>query len=167
MSDFAGLNNQSSAEAARNAMRQQQRGATPFGAAFSTPPSSNRGRSRSGDRGVADLFDNMIQPKSSSDQPMPAMLEAPVVYPDVQTGPRVGKRVAINLQKGVDLPKAIQRLDIRLAVNRVRSDMHKQKFHERGGLKRKRLASERWRRSFKEGFDAVAKRVRELTAKGW
>ncbi|KAK3073719.1 hypothetical protein LTS18_014382, partial [Coniosporium uncinatum] len=64
MSDFAGLNNQSSAEAARNAMRQQQRGATPFGAAFSTPPSSNRGRSRSGDRGVADLFDNMIQPKS-------------------------------------------------------------------------------------------------------
>jgi len=166
MSDFAGLNNQSSAEATRNAMRQQQRGATPFGADFAAPPTSNRG-SRSGNRDIADLFDSMIQPKPSSNQPMSPTYEAPVVYPDVQTGPRTGKRVSINPQRGVDLPKAIRTLDIRLAVNRVKSDMHRQKFHERAGLKRKRLASERWRRRFKEGFSAVATRVRELTAQGW
>jgi small subunit ribosomal protein MRP21 len=49
--------------------------------------------------------------------------------------------------------------------NRIRADFNRQRFHERGGLKRKRLASERWR--FKEGFQRTVTRVQELRRKGW
>lgn len=51
--------------------------------------------------------------------------------------------------------------------NRVKYDFNKQRFHERPGLKRKRLASERWRARFKKGFSHVTARVSELTRKGW
>jgi predicted transcriptional regulator len=54
-----------------------------------------------------------------------------------------------------------------MARNRVKRDFQMQRFHERGGLKRKRLKSERWRARFKIGFDATCKRVTELTKKGW
>jgi hypothetical protein len=54
-----------------------------------------------------------------------------------------------------------------MARNSVRRDFNKQKFHERPGLKRKRLKSERWRARFKTEFAATCKRVTELTRKGW
>lgn len=54
-----------------------------------------------------------------------------------------------------------------MSRNRVRADFQKQRYHERAGLKRKRLKSERWRARFKVGFYEVTRRVTELTRKGW
>jgi len=49
----------------------------------------------------------------------------------------------------------------------VKADFAYQRYHERGGLKRKRLRRERWRKRFSEGFKATIARVRELTRQGW
>ena len=51
--------------------------------------------------------------------------------------------------------------------NRIKADFNRQRFHERAGLKRKRLKSERWRRRFRIGFESVVKRVDALRRKGW
>ena len=58
-------------------------------------------------------------------------------------------------------------------LNRInREDFVKQKYnsqreHERKGLKRKRLRSERWKARFKMGFKAAAERVLYLKKQGW
>jgi hypothetical protein len=51
--------------------------------------------------------------------------------------------------------------------NRIKMEVAMQRFHERPGLKRKRLRRERWRKRFKEGFVATIKRVKELRKQGW
>ena len=43
----------------------------------------------------------------------------------------------------------------------------RQRFHEREGLKRKRLRNERWRRRFKEGFQRAVGRVVGMKRQGW
>ena len=58
-------------------------------------------------------------------------------------------------------------VEMRLAQNRVRRDSAKQKFHERPGLKRKRLASMRYRRRFKVVFSELTKKVKDMARKGW
>ena len=49
----------------------------------------------------------------------------------------------------------------------MRADSTRQRFHERGGLKRKRLRRERWRRRFMEGFKGTVGRVKGLRNQGW
>lgn len=51
--------------------------------------------------------------------------------------------------------------------NRVAADFQKQRFHERPGLKKKRLAMLSWRRKFRTGMQATVKRVKTLSAQGW
>ncbi|OAA66811.1 Ribosomal protein S21 [Niveomyces insectorum RCEF 264] len=67
----------------------------------------------------------------------------------------------------VDLARAFQRLNVMVRGSGVQADFRRQRFHERPGLKRKRLRSERWRERFKRGFRATVQRVRELTRQGW
>ncbi|KAI1497475.1 hypothetical protein F5X99DRAFT_363048 [Biscogniauxia marginata] len=82
---------------------------------------------------------------------------------------RLVSRTGRTIQTGrnVDVARAFKMLAVQVASNRLRRDFQHQKFHERPGLKRKRLKSERWRRRFKKGFKAAVDRVGELTRQGW
>ena len=86
-------------------------------------------------------------------------------YP--RLNPTYGRTVELDASRGRDIVRGIGMLGSLVARNKLKSDFHKQKFHERGGLKRKRLLSERWRARFKVGFREVTGRVTELTRKGW
>lgn len=86
-------------------------------------------------------------------------------YP--RLNPTYGRTVELDTARGRDIVRGIGMLGSLMARNKVKSDFNKQRFHERGGLKRKRLNSERWRARFKIGFREVVGRVSELTKKGW
>jgi len=53
------------------------------------------------------------------------------------------------------------------SFNKVKTDWVTQRFHERPGLKRKRLKRVRWRRRFMDGFKAAVTKVKELKKQGW
>jgi small subunit ribosomal protein MRP21 len=90
---------------------------------------------------------------------------SPIKYPEIRCVPRTGR--TIHVSKGADVARSIKLLNMQCAANRVRQDVQTQRFHERPGLKRKRLKSERWQRRFKKGFKATCKRVDELRRQGW
>jgi small subunit ribosomal protein MRP21 len=83
----------------------------------------------------------------------------------LKLNPSTGRSVTLNA--GIDVGRGFRLLEQSCARNKVRSDATKQRFHERGGLKRKRLRRERWRKRFLEGFKATIKRVKQLTKQGW
>ncbi len=85
----------------------------------------------------------------------------------IQSSPSVGRTVEVVPERGMDLPRALRKLEIRIALNGVRKDQMKQRFHERPGMKRKRLRSERWRARFKRGFKAMVQKVQAMRNKGW
>ena len=85
----------------------------------------------------------------------------------VRSRPAVGRTIEVNPDRGMDVGRALRSLDIACAVNKVRQDQSRQRFHERPGMKRKRLESERWRKMFKESFRATVMRVKEMRRKGW
>jgi len=78
-------------------------------------------------------------------------------------GPSAGRSVAVQ---GADVSLALTRLRAIVQANRVRQDMHRQRFHERPGLKRKRLRRERHRRRFKEAFKRMVGVVLEMKNRG-
>lgn len=87
--------------------------------------------------------------------------------------PRVAMRLrpstgrSIPVGTGIDIGKAFRLLEQSCARNKVRSDFTAQRFHERPGLKRKRLKRQRWRKRFMEGFKATVARVKQLKDQGW
>jgi len=122
-------------------------------------------------------FPNALGAKTSSD-PSSAMsddrtgreinlMKARRTERSIRSRPSVGRTVEINLERGPDFGRALRILDIQCAVNRVRADQQRQRFHERPGLKKKRLKSERWRKLFRESFRATVGRVKEMRRKGW
>ncbi|KAI1192091.1 hypothetical protein F5B17DRAFT_379430 [Nemania serpens] len=88
---------------------------------------------------------------------------APRAY--LRTVPRTGRTV--HVKANVDVARSFKLLAMQVAQNSMRRDFQLQRFHERPGMKRKRLKSERWQKRFKKGFKATVARVRELTAQGW
>ncbi|OTA22914.1 hypothetical protein BTJ68_15160 [Hortaea werneckii EXF-2000] len=78
----------------------------------------------------------------------------------------VGRTVYTN-STTMDPARAFRALEMQCARNSVRRDFQRQRFHERPGLKRKRLHSERWRRRFKEGFRGVVGLVQKMKKQGW
>ncbi|UPX20727.1 uncharacterized protein EKO05_0010951 [Ascochyta rabiei] len=140
-----------------------------FGAEFSKP---SRGRMA---RTQKLTFGDMIMPEdvanpSLANKPSPSSLAAQQTatfenYP--RLNPTYGRAVDLDATRGRDLVRGIGMLGSLLARNKVKNDFNKQRFHERGGLKRKRLNSERWRARFQQGFRDVTARVMELTGKGW
>lgn len=80
-------------------------------------------------------------------------------------GPSLGRTVKVGV--GIDIGRAFKLLEQSCARNGVKRDFNKQRFHERPGLKRKRLQRERWRRKFMEGFKATVGRVKHLKNQGW
>lgn len=87
--------------------------------------------------------------------------------PPFRIGPSLGRTVLVKPEANMDLARAFRSLDMKCNANSIKRDFNKQRFHERGGTKRKRLASERWRRRFKEAFKATIRRVQDMRRKGW
>ncbi|KAI1475550.1 hypothetical protein F4774DRAFT_396500 [Daldinia eschscholtzii] len=85
--------------------------------------------------------------------------------PPLRLVPRTGRTVQVT--RNADVARSFKLLSIQVSANRVRHDVNRQRYHERPGLKRKRLKSERWQKRFQKGFKACIKRVRELTKQGW
>jgi len=77
-------------------------------------------------------------------------------------GPTAGRSVLVQ----GDVTVAFTRLKSLVQANRVRSDLMKQRFHERPGLKRKRLKRERHRRRFKEAFKRMVGVVLDMKNRG-
>jgi len=80
---------------------------------------------------------------------------------------RTGRTIDVDPLKTNDLGRAMRQLEMLCNRNRIRQDFGRQRFHERGGLKRKRLKSSRWRARFKMGFRTAVDRVQELRKQGW
>lgn len=144
------LQNSSTAAQARNV----------FGANFSQPRSVFQRRTTLDLDAMTGLPSDLLNPKPV----VPQEPENPV-YP--RLNPAYGRTVELAPEQGRDLVRGINMLGSLVARNRVVKDFYKQKYHERPGLKRKRLKSERWRARFKQGFKDVTARVSELTRKGW
>lgn len=110
--------------------------------------------------GVSELFGFMMPKQKQKNLVEP---------PDPATLPRLGPSVgrSVSIRDNVDLAKGLRQLDIICGRNRIRGEANRQRYHERPGLKRKRLASERWRRRFMEGFQATVSRVQYLKRQGW
>ena len=149
-------------------------GRSDFGKQFSTARSGYRGRRagqppRLNTSSLSSLPD--VPPGGQVDgvtplTPMlPAIPESEKVYPRLSA--TYGRTVDIAPGTHRDLVQGVGMLTALVVRNNIRSDFLRQKFHERPGLKRKRLASQRWRARFKTGFHQVTSRVTELTRKGW
>ncbi|KNG52073.1 ribosomal protein s21 protein [Stemphylium lycopersici] len=157
---------------ARNAA-QKNSGDRIFGSEFSN---TSRARPR-GERGAPGLdFNSMAMPDSMlnpnlsnkpSDAANLAIQQEKTFSSYPRLNPTYGRTVELDASRGRDIVRGIGMLGSLMARNKVKSDFNKQRFHERGGLKRKRLASERWRARFKLGFRDITGRVTELTKKGW
>lgn len=81
--------------------------------------------------------------------------------------PAIGRTVDIVSEKGIDLATGLRRLARKLNDNNLRRQLVQQRHHERPGLRRKRLKSERWRKRFLKGFLATIEQVRHMRKQGW
>ncbi|KFX92186.1 hypothetical protein V490_05525 [Pseudogymnoascus sp. VKM F-3557] len=84
--------------------------------------------------------------------------------PALRLNARTGRSVVVA--GGVDIGRSFNLLGMSCARNKVKRDFQMQRFHERGGLKRKRLKRERWQRRFMAGFQATISRVKEMKRQG-
>lgn len=154
---------------------------------FDLLPTSNSSRSRSTRPPGAGQFQQQRQGRSShSADAISRMLDSYSENNSISSGPpavtspqatntpapiklnsTVGRTIPVNVARGMDVGRAFRMLDMQCARNKVRSDFMRQRFHERNGLKRKRLKSERWRRVFKEKFRGTIALVKRLSAQGW
>jgi small subunit ribosomal protein MRP21 len=150
-----------------------------------TPLSTERERRFNGGTSSADLIRTLNREKNSSKFDTSRMMDplgqrpqgvtrdvqAPTLVPkaermiSLKLNPSTGRSVTINA--GIDVGRGFRLLEQSCARNKVRNDANKQRFHERGGLKRKRLRRERWRKRFMEGFKATIGRVKQLKKQGW
>jgi len=85
--------------------------------------------------------------------------------PQMRLTPTTGRTVTVG--SFVDTARAFGLLAQSCARNQVKRDFARQRFHERPGMKRKRLRSVRWRKRFKFGFKAAVMRVQQLRKQGW
>lgn len=79
-------------------------------------------------------------------------------------GPTAGRSIAVG-PEGVNM--AMGRLRMLLLKNNVKSDFMRQRFHERPGVKRKRLKSERHRKRFKAAFKRMVSVILKMKGKGY
>ena len=126
-----------------------------------------------GARTPGQLAPSMSFPTPSTENPQLSLLHNIRLKPatrakrTIRSRPTVGRTIEVHQEGGQHVAGALKRLDILCSVNRIRADQSRQRFHERPGLKRKRLKSERWRRLFKQSFKMTVARVQEMRRKGW
>ncbi|RNJ60230.1 hypothetical protein D7B24_009262 [Verticillium nonalfalfae] len=85
--------------------------------------------------------------------------------PELRLKPVLGRTFHCTPRR--DMAGALAVLGSAMRANNTKKLARLQKRHERPGLKRKRLRSERWRARFKIGFAATVSRVQELRNQGW
>lgn len=98
-------------------------------------------------------------------QRLSASFNAPAPRVALRLTPKTGRTVSVGA--GVDVGRAVRLLEQSVARNKVRAEFTAQRFHERPGLKRKRLRKQRWRKRFMQGFKDTLKRVKEMKKQGW
>ncbi|KAI7302373.1 hypothetical protein KC315_g16173 [Hortaea werneckii] len=108
----------------------------------------------------------MLDPTNSKRPPPPTITDKTAGKLPFKLNASVGRTVYTN-PTTMDPARAFRALEMQCARNSVRRDFQRQRFHERPGLKRKRLHSERWRRRFKEGFRGVVGLVQKMKKQGW
>jgi ribosomal protein S21 len=99
-------------------------------------------------------------------EPLVATTSAdPLKQPRMRTAPVAGRTVFVDPTLG--FPAALKALQRLVSQSKIKRIAREQKFHERPGMRRKRLKMARWRVRFKTGFQATTKRVREMKKQGW
>ena len=78
----------------------------------------------------------------------------------------MGRAQVVDSQR-LPLAPAFGMLKQKLVYEKVRPTARAQRFHERLGMRRKRLKSERWRKRFLEGFRHMVVKVKKMKAQGW
>ncbi|KAF3930768.1 hypothetical protein ABW20_dc0101445 [Dactylellina cionopaga] len=78
-------------------------------------------------------------------------------------GPTAGRSIAV---RGGDVGGALMQLRRICSENSIARDAATQRFHERPGLKKKRLRRERFRRRFKYSFKKMVTTVLEMKRQG-
>jgi hypothetical protein len=95
----------------------------------------------------------------------------PTQRPQIRTKSVVGRTIFIRdraTATSAHSPGQAFRMLNRLTKQQhIKNKYHSQKFHERNGMRKKRLRSERWRARFKKGFKACVTRTLELKKQGW
>ncbi|KAH0559561.1 hypothetical protein GP486_003926 [Trichoglossum hirsutum] len=114
----------------------------------------------------------MLSPSADgTTSPSTSLLDTPAPRPPPQPTIRLnastGRTVLVESRRGMDLARAFRVLDIMCRQNSIKQDFMRQRFHERPGLKRKRLESQRWRKRFMLGFKGMVGKVDEMRRKGW
>ncbi|KAM0718724.1 hypothetical protein Q7P37_005795 [Cladosporium fusiforme] len=122
---------------------------------------ANMGNLSTSPRGKRDVLGS-LNPRGARNAPPTLPQPAPM-----KLGPKLGRTVYVEPKRGIDVARAFRSMEIGVAKNQVKKDFNRQRFHERGGVKRKRLHSERWRKRFKAGFQATVKRVLKMKKQGW
>ena len=92
-----------------------------------------------------------------------ARLEPP---PPLRMDPFMGRAVVVN-RVGTPLGRALGLLNYVNKLNSVHTHLRAQRFHERPGLRRKRLKSERWRKRFLVSFKHVVGKIQHMKSQGW
>lgn len=85
---------------------------------------------------------------------------------NLHLSPRIGRTVQVT-GASTDIEKKLRMLNAVCTQNQIRSQFYSQRFHERTGLKRKRLRKERHAKRFKTTFKQLCSRARELGLQGW
>lgn len=133
---------------------------------FPTPSAQEKSRVKPMDS--MEDFLTSLRPSNRSSNSLNSLYRPeirPVRSLDFTPSPTLGKTVQVK--NGGDVGRAFREVEQLCGRNRVRADFNKQRFHERAGLKRKRLHSERWRRRFKEAFRGTVKMVNKMRKQGW
>jgi small subunit ribosomal protein MRP21 len=115
--------------------------------------------------GLLDAF--TMKNKKGGEIALRALPQEQVVKPLLKLGPNVGRSFAVDAARGMDVARAFRQLDSACNKNRVRNDFMKQRFHERPGLKRKRIRYEGKIKGFKGRFIKVVQMVQKMTKSGW
>ena len=78
-----------------------------------------------------------------------------------------GRTLRVDAARGMDVGRAFRMMEIRCSTNAVRRMAMDQRFHERPGLRRKRLRMARWRKNFNNGFSETINEVYAMRRQGW
>ncbi|QDS69611.1 hypothetical protein FKW77_008770 [Venturia effusa] len=113
-------------------------------------------------------LDDLLFPDSDQSTQMETLPRERVLTElPIHLNARTGRTLEVDPGKPNDLGIKMGQLNSLVARNHIKHDFNKQKFHERGGLKRKKLKSQRWRLRFKNEFRKTVLRVQALRKKGW
>jgi ribosomal protein S21 len=113
-------------------------------------------------------FDNPFmsqRPKENALERWKAGVEA--MDESLHLGLKTGRQMEVVASNATDLAIKLGMLGALTSRNKVRQDERRQKFHERPGLKRKRLKRERWRKRFSTSFASICARATSLARQGW